>query len=173
MARKAGGSSVLLGISVLGHVIWLVIALFLFLGGPFGSPAPQIWAILRAVLCANCSDSYDAINTAASLGRLDLIALSLTILATVLALGAFGGFFLVRSAAMTAAQTEAVAHVTKMLPALVTPELLMLSEAILKDERFLISLVNAVKSKDLPGNQVDETAANHIAAAVEEDKDVS
>ena len=94
-----------------------------------------------ATVCPSCGLHADAVYTASQMGRLDLLALSLTVLATVLALGAFGGFFLVRSAAMEAAADEAV----KKLPDLIDGN--EIADAIVKDETVLFNLANIVRRK--------------------------
>lgn len=55
----------------------------------------------------------DAIKVASEIGRLDLVSLSLAILGVVLAIAAFGGFFLMRSAAIHAAHDEISAQMSK------------------------------------------------------------
>ncbi|WP_372891153.1 hypothetical protein [Rhodosalinus sp.] len=92
-----------------------------------------------ALVCPSCSLHADAVYTASQMGRLDVLALSLTVLATVLALGAFLGFFLVRSAAMEAAADEAVRN----LPALIDNDAIV--DVIVKDDELLLTLATRVK----------------------------
>lgn len=159
----------LLYLSLLLHIVWGSIALFLFLGGPFGSKKPLPWQVVRDIFCPSCKDSFDAINAAAELGRLDVVSLSLTILATVLALGAFAGFFLIRSAVVYSAAEEAELVVQKQLPALVSPEIVV--SAILQNDRIRLSLLNAIKSADVDEKRIDGATANDIADAFEEGED--
>lgn len=155
-------------ISMLAHFVWLSVALFLLLGGPFGGSDSAIWRQIRNLFCQSCETSYDAINVAAQLGRLDLLSLSLTVLATVLAFGAFASFFLIRGAAVHAAAEEAANHISAQLPKLITAE--MLGEAILKDERIKLSLLSTLRVLEDKENQISEGTANQIAAAFEGDK---
>lgn len=169
MVKQSSWLPTLVVVSMLFHAVWVAIALFLFLGGPFGSSRPALWQWLRDVLCRSCEHSYDAVNAAAQLGRLDLIALSLTVLGTVLAFGAFASFFLIRGAAVNAAAEEGANCVSAMLPSLLTTE--MVSQAILNDERVKLTLMSAFKTIEATENQIPEGTANKIAAAFDEDKD--
>jgi hypothetical protein len=161
--------SPLMIISMMFHALWVTVALFLFLGGPFESNRPMVWEWAQKIVCPTCLDSYDAINTAAQLGRLDVLSLSLTVLGTVLAFGAFASFFLVRSAAVHAAAEEAAHCVAAKLPELLTPEIV--SRAILNDERLKLTLLSALRTVEATENQIPEETANDIAAAFEGEQD--
>ncbi|WP_210162842.1 hypothetical protein [Kaistia adipata] len=154
--------------SMLAHFVWLAVVLFLFLGGPFGKSNSTAWQTVRDLFCPSCEKSYDAINVAAQLGRLDLLSLSLTVLATVLAFGAIASFFLIRGAAVHAAAEEATSHISAKLPNLITPEIL--GEAILNNERIKHSIVSMLRASEAHENQISEGTANQIAAAFEGDK---
>ena len=164
MARKGSGfTETCVALSMLFHVVWLAVALFLFLGGPFELPQSAVSTWVGHLFCNGCLGSYDAINVASQMGRLDLIALSLTVLGTILAFGALAGFSLIRGAAIQAASDEATAHISARLPQLLTSEIV--ADAILKDDRVRLSLISAMRSADCPENQIAAATADEIAAS--------
>ncbi len=58
---------------------------------------------LPAHLLEKALDNPDAIQVAMEVGRLDFVSLALTVLAILLGVGAFGGFWLLRGCSMNAA----------------------------------------------------------------------
>jgi uncharacterized membrane protein YbaN (DUF454 family) len=92
------------------------------------------------------------------MGHLDLIAVSLTVLGVVLALLAFGGFFMVRNATVQAAQDEASERIEKRLPEMIGPD--VVAQA-LQNNRWIFE--NAVKRAE--DAQIDDVEADEIARA--------
>ncbi len=81
--------------SLLLHAIWATIVLWLL--HLIYTSRPTGFALAR--------DS-EVLRYAAQIGRLDFVSLALSILGVVLAVAAFGGFFLMRSAAINASHDE-------------------------------------------------------------------
>lgn len=140
MTRKNRKLVAVASISLVLHLVWVVVFSYLIWAGPFehGVSREVSWF---ATVCPSCGLHADAVYTASQMGRLDLLALSLTVLATVLALGAFGGFFLVRSAAMEAAADET----SKKLPELIDSQ--KIADVIVKDEAVRLNLADIVRRK--------------------------
>ncbi|RDD63200.1 hypothetical protein DRB17_05395 [Ferruginivarius sediminum] len=95
------------------------------------------------------------------MGRLDLIAVSLTVLGVTLALMAFGSFFVVRSAAMYAAQEEARDRITNILPDLISPQ--VLAKALEKNPHLLQSAVRSAMHNMVFDPTISEQDALDIA----------
>jgi hypothetical protein len=126
--------------SLVMHLFWAVLTGYIFWASPDTSTKPvrddraQIAAedlrfgLARfatesppCFLCAEVErkskDAQDAIASAAEMGRLDFVAMCLTFLGVVLAMGAIMGFFVVRYSAMDAARDEVKIIAEKLVTA--------------------------------------------------------
>lgn len=102
-------------LAIVGHLVWVVVFGFGWWQARTQSAAASDW--LKKV-CPACTHPSDAVSIAYSLGRLDLIAVSLAVLAAVLTVAAFLGFWLVRSSAIQAANECASEAHLKAVPTL-------------------------------------------------------
>ena len=159
----------LLYVSLLAHLVWLVLFSYIVLAGPFANINDFSKEIFSEIGCEYCLAKSDAISTAYQMGRLELIGLSLTLLAVVLALGNLAGYFVVRGAAMSAAADEAQQRVRDALPELLREKDIV--KAMANDEQALFTLANLVRRKiSESGDYTDgeDDAANRIAGSFNE-----
>lgn len=90
----------LLWLIIIGHLIWV------HFDNNASSPPPSIPRKLFEQ-CQKCGPISDGIAYANQIGRLDIIALILTLVTVILGFVAIGGFWLVRASAREAARDEA------------------------------------------------------------------
>lgn len=158
-----------LPISLILHFVWLVVFAYLILAGPFGSNYTAVLLFIDQIDCDECKRSADAIYSAAQMGRLELVSISLTILATVVGVGAFGSFFLLRGGAMDAAANEAIEYVDKNLNDLITPD--VIAKSIYENPRTMLSIATIIKKQmEDSSNSISDDDADGIAKAMEGDE---
>ncbi|MBY6163255.1 hypothetical protein KUV73_20395 [Mameliella alba] len=161
--RKLGNADkTLLTISLGVHAIWLVLFGYLLFATQWKDDRPTLVKLVGELTCPGCASRVDPISVAYQLGRLDLVAMSLTLLGVVLAIAAFGGILEVRRAAQQAASDEAKELVAAQLPNLLTPE--VLTKALLQDPRAMYTLTAALREAD-PDGGIDPSVADDIADA--------
>ena len=97
MPRRWSGLAI---VALLLHAIWVVIFVWLLIS-VLSEPS-----IVVASKCKLSCKAVDLIRTAAVMGRFEFMSLALAILGIIIAVSAFGGFFLIRSAAINAAHDE-------------------------------------------------------------------
>ncbi|MGR3465106.1 hypothetical protein [Limimaricola sp.] len=148
------------------HIFWAVLFFYLIWAGPFSGSSSWLDRILRFIGCDFCLSSADSIQTAYQMGRLELVSLSLTMLGSVVAIGAFSGFFLIRGAAMSAAADESKLEMKRSLPALLQNKDIV--AAIVSDERLVLTLANEVKDRIKENDSVRDSDADEIARAFDE-----
>lgn len=105
-------------------------------------------------------DSADAALATA----LTTIEIALAVLAIVLALGAFFGFWMVRESAERAARSEAVACIEKQLPDLLTSELI--ARAIGSDPRLIAKIAREIDAVDF---DIGDQSADEISGSFDGD----
>lgn len=152
------------------HVVWLAVFGYVIFMGPSGRVVDFTAYRMWLPRCDACDGAADSIRTASEMGRLDLLAIALTVLGVVLALAAIGGFLNIRSAAMHAASIEAGDRV----PDIVAREL--------RDETVARALENnpdALKSavreviRDIRQSELSEDSADEIASAFDGENDAA
>lgn len=132
--------------SVWLHVVWVIIFGFLVWAGPFGRPEAPLDIISKLLNgCDICENASDSIYTAAQMGRLDFLSLSLTVLAAALGVGAIGAFLFSRKAAIEAAEEQAVEYLQDNLSRLIEHE--DLQKALLDNPRLLLTLARLVEQE--------------------------
>ena len=161
-------SKTLLLFGVGPHFVWAAIGAFLLFGGPWVDERPSWVRLAQKFVCPGCSEKVDPITFAYQLGRLDFVAMSLTVLGVVLGLAALGGFIEVRRAAQQAASDEAEDLITERLPSLLTAEIL--TTALLQNPRAVYTLRAALLEADADGT-IDPEVADRIADAFNGDDD--
>lgn len=164
--RKLWRPSGLAWVAFLSHGIWLVLFVYILTAR---------WGLSAGPPCEICQKAADAINTAADMGRLDYIAMSLTFLGVVLALGAVLGFFTIRHSAMHAATEEAKAQIDRLIQPTLVQHLeqngARLLRAALKDEPGLfVQLSGGSRDARRYMGDVSSETANEIAADIEGDE---
>jgi len=121
--RRRWYTNALTWIALFGHLMWPTIFLAVMWLGPSGRTivlgGREIWV----PHCETCEKAKDSVQTAADMGHLDLVAVSLTVLGVVLAVVAVCGFFMVRTAAIQAARDEARERIEHRLPEMIGPEI--------------------------------------------------
>ena len=127
----------------------------------------------------------DALQVAAQIGRLDVIMMILAVLTLLVASSAIAGFWLIRQAAISAAEKEIRQQLPELLPKFLNescvdilrescvqvlksnPEIIM--GALRKESVFLKNLLEAVKGEgDLDLDGMDDEAASNIADKIGE-----
>lgn len=147
-------------VSLMGHAIWLVIFFYLIAAGPFRQSSTSLLHWLPWS-CDVCAKNADAIYTASQMGRLEMLSISLTVLATVIGIGAFASFFLFKRASMDAA----VEHVDEKLSSLIDDDTII--DAMLENDQLLLTLETRIMkamsdSKD--ANGLSDAEASDMAA---------
>lgn len=119
------------------------------------------------------SHAPDAIAYAGQIGRLDIISLVLGLLALTIGIGSIGGFWMIRSAAVRAAEKEARQEIRECAPKIVRDFLgenpQVISEVLRQSPEILISAAREAQSRLL--GDPDGDAANDIAKAMEGNPD--
>lgn len=87
-------------VALLGHLIWLAVFVYLFL------VQRGAGVVVYYPDCSLCKTAAGVIATASQIDRFDFLGIGLTVLGLVIAVTAFGGFFLYRHAAVHAAYEE-------------------------------------------------------------------
>lgn len=102
----------------LGHALWGIVFAYIIWADPAGNRRAWTSVGLGSGLgiCRPCEEAADNIAAASQMGRLDMVSLSLTIFGVTLGLVGLLGFGLVRSAAISAAETEAQAEMKRLAP---------------------------------------------------------
>jgi len=126
---------------------------------------------------AKALETPDALQVAAQIGRLDVIMLILAVLAILVASSALVGFWLVRQAAISAAEREIKQQLPELLPKFLNescvyvlrnnPELIM--GALRNEAAFLKNLLESGKDRSGLGlDGMDDEAASNIADKIGE-----
>jgi len=143
------------------HIVWVILIAYMFW---IGSQGREIELLGKRIWIPNYtpfSSGNDAIQSAAELGRLDVISISLAILGVALALAALSSFFVVRHAAIQAASIEAKAATEASLPNLITAEIV--SKAIQNNPYVLKEAMDLIRESE---NGLQDQDANAIAETV-------
>lgn len=150
-------------LALLGHLAWFVIFAYAFWARQQGS-------LSKGGLPASdtCEKASDAISIAAELGRLDLVALSLTFLGVVLAISAVAGYFMVQHSAMKAASEEAHTRVADLAPTALMNYMKeaghkMIAEVLQNDPSLLLKAIASARDVDQMVDGVSATDADDIA----------
>lgn len=159
----------LLYISLAMHVLWAATFVGLVFFRPYDPQPPatetSTWlAFLISSLqsCGPCDSAADAINNARQMDRFDLLGVGLTVLSIILAVGAFGGYFLIKGAAKDAAAEEAIEWLGNNMEKLISDE--ALKRAVLSD-RIMLTLATQVKNRIDSEDTMDSAIADQIASA--------
>lgn len=158
-ARRLWRPSWAAKLALFGHLIWLTLFSY------------SLWA-KRGTLPNSqpCDGVTDAIAAAAEIGRLDLVALALTFLGVVLAIGAVAGYFMVQHSAMRAASEEARSQVNHLVRPMVhdymkAEGVIMIAEALQDNPGLLIKAVASARDADQLLDQVSPEDADDIAGS--------
>lgn len=154
----------LLGQLALGlHAVWAAGLLYVYWVGQTLSPNDGFSFELFGIRVSSADKRPDIIAAAGELGRLDLVAISLTFLGVILAIGAFIGFTVVRSAAINEAAAEAGKVTREELPKMV--DYGALAAHLLREDRFISSLKAAIETANTAEDGLTGDKANAIAKA--------
>lgn len=150
------------------HVVWAIVVGYIIFVGPSGRVVSWNGIDVWVPRCLTCDQASDAVATASEMGRLDLVALSLTVLGVVLAVAAFGSYFVIRSAAMDAARDEVRDQAPTLVKKVVGRQLIV--EALRENPQVILSAVRQVV-REVGTEEVSPEEADAIASAVDEDSD--
>lgn len=145
------------------HIVWIVIAVYLLWVGPSGRMVSIAGVEGWVPPCPACDRVADSVRMASELGRLELVSVALTILGVVLAIVAFGSFFVVRAASMAAAREEAAERLASELPGLMTVD--MIAKALEDNPQIVLS---AVREARRTAGDVDAETADQIARSLDD-----
>lgn len=161
---RAGAFRGWLNVSLLLHILWATLFIWVIWFGPFDQILPRPEWVNS---CALCQHSADAISTASQMGRLDIVSIALTVLGVTLAVAALGSYNLIKGAAKDAAANEAIEWL-QLNHNKLTPDILKI---LMDDQRFILTLVTEMQ-KRIFSNTDDVTAKNAdaIAQSMEEPK---
>ncbi|MEQ8283763.1 MAG: hypothetical protein RIC04_06615 [Parvibaculum sp.] len=146
-------------------------------GGKFGEACQPVWNA-PSINIETCSahtaqpvQTPDAIAYAGQIGRLDIVSLVLGLVALAIGIGSIGGFWMIRSAAVRAAEEEARKEIRECAPEIVREFLgenpQIIAEVLRQNPEILISAAREAQTKLL--GDPDGATANDIATAMEGD----
>jgi hypothetical protein len=164
---KQRGLGALCAVGLGLHAVWLLAFGCLIFIAKSPTTDSGNW-IARAIFRSDSSanNNLDIIQAASELGRLDIAAFSLTFLGVVIAVGALMGFPLIRHSAIAEAVLEAGEVVRTDLKKHIDYSALI--EDLLKDPRFLPTLIAKIETLKSSDDEVPPDEADKIAAAVGE-----
>jgi hypothetical protein len=159
------------------HGVWVIVFSFLILFGPFGGEIKAnsgFWSVVNKLLdCSGCQLAATSVTTAGQMSPLELVSISLTILGIILAIGAFGSFFVIRGAAMDAAADEAKQTVLNWLEqnksTLVGANVV---QDVLENDRFIRTLANSVERRisEVDNDAISDDDARRFADALDDEE---